>query len=139
VLRIAPDVLARLRAEAEQAAPAECCGLLAGSDAGGVRSIVAARACRNAAAHAQWEFRAHPQDQLDALLAFEEQGLAVLGVYHSHPRGPPHPSTVDAARAGEPGWTWVVLWPGGWGAWRWTGRAFVPEGSDLDTPKAPKP
>ncbi|MCA1813029.1 MAG: M67 family metallopeptidase [Halobacteriales archaeon] len=127
MLQLAPGLLDQLQREAARAAPDECCGLLGGSD-GPTRRITAARPCRNVARAPASEFTAHPQDQLDAMRSFEAAGLEALGIYHSHPRGPPHPSPTDAARAAFPGWTYVVLWPGpGCGAWRWQPPRFVPE------------
>lgn len=113
-------------------APLECCGLLGGRDEGPVRRIEAVRPCRNVAPEPQWAYVAHPQDQLAAMLELEDDlGLDVVGVYHSHPHGPPSPSPVDAARANLPGASYLLTWlqpVAGWGSWRWTpGAGFEAE------------
>jgi proteasome lid subunit RPN8/RPN11 len=89
------------------------------------------RPCRNVAPSPGWEYVAHPQDQLAAFLEIEDAlGLDVIGLYHSHPRGPAHPSEVDAARATYAGASHVVVWlepDEGLGSWTWTPPEFRPE------------
>lgn len=129
--------LEAIAGHARVAAPAECCGVLGGKREGAVHRVLEVLACRNVAPHPQAEYLAHPQDQLEAFLRIEDDlGLEVLGVYHSHPRGPPAPSPVDAARAAFLGASYVVLWlapAAGWGSWRWEPpRGFVPERVAVD-------
>ncbi|WP_380863409.1 Mov34/MPN/PAD-1 family protein [Sphingoaurantiacus capsulatus] len=54
-----------------------------------------------------------------------QDGLAILGWYHSHPNGRPSPSAEDAARAGEAGKLWLIVAGG-------TLHAYV---STADTPR----
>lgn len=124
--------LAAILGHARAVAPQESCGLLGGRDEGAVRRVEAALPCRNVAGAPEWEYVAHAQDQLAAMLRIEDDlGLDVVGVYHSHPRGPPGPSAVDAARANLPGASYLIAWLApapGWGSWRWRpGQPFAPE------------
>lgn len=123
-------LLERILAHARDAAPAEACGVLGGRDEGPVRRAEVAHGCRNVARHPAWEYLAAPEDQLRAFLAVEGAGLEVVGVYHSHPRGPQGPSQADAARAGYPGLSYLIAWlqpAQGWGSWRWAPPRFERE------------
>lgn len=108
---------------ARRAAPREACGVLGGRDVGSERRVEVVMPCRNAHGAPEVAYALDPLDQLRAYLAIEDdKRLGVLGVYHSHPRGPQEPSPVDAAEANLPGATYVVIWLApapGWGAWRW--------------------
>lgn len=139
LLRIARSVVQEILAHARRDAPREACGLLAGrEDAGGAREIHRAFPCRNASSSPAFEYVLHPEDQLRTILRIEDElSLEALGVYHSHPRGPPGPSEADAARANWPGGSYLVVWLApseAWGAWRWDGRAFRAEETDLEAP-----
>lgn len=71
--------------------PLEACGLLAGTG----DHIAAAFPMRNAAQAAERQFRLDPNEQLKALKAIDDARLEWIGVYHSHPRSAPIPSTAD--------------------------------------------
>jgi proteasome lid subunit RPN8/RPN11 len=43
-----------------------------------------------------------PHDQLRHFQVIEEQGLELLGIYHSHPGNPAYPSPTDMSRAYYP-------------------------------------
>jgi proteasome lid subunit RPN8/RPN11 len=44
-------------------------------------------------------FRMQPRAQLRAFQRIETAGLELVGIYHSHPDGPDHPSPTDVAEA----------------------------------------
>ena len=52
-------------------------------------------------------YRIDPLDLLDAEEKAEEDGLTILGIYHSHPDHPPRPSDFDLERA-LPFYTYVI-------------------------------
>ena len=47
-------------------------------------------------------FRMDPQDQLFAFNQLDQRGLDLVGIYHSHPHGPPSPSKTDIEQAYYP-------------------------------------
>ena len=51
----------------------------------------------------------HPQDHFAALRAARDDGLAVVGAYHSHPASPPEPSETDLAEANYPEFLYVIV------------------------------
>jgi proteasome lid subunit RPN8/RPN11 len=62
--------------------------------------------------HSPVRFRMAAQEQLKAFLRFEERGLELVGLFHSHPAGPVHPSPTDLAEFAYPGVLTVILAPG---------------------------
>ena len=71
-------------------APIEACGLLGGSNFR-VQQVVPI----TNAAKSQVRYRMNPAEQVGALLGFEERGIELVAIYHSHPSGPPGPSSID--------------------------------------------
>jgi len=83
-------MLAHARAEL----PRECCGLLIGKGNDVTRSIRA----RNVDAQAT-RYHIDPSDHFAAIRSAREDGLEVIGAYHSHPETAAVPSPTDIAEA----------------------------------------
>ncbi|MBI3948388.1 MAG: M67 family metallopeptidase [Armatimonadetes bacterium] len=99
-----PGVLADLVAHARAEAPVEACGLLAGAGARVQRS------CRLTNLDGSPEhFRLDPREQFAAVRAARSEGLAILGVYHSHPATPARMSAEDVRLAFTPDFHYVIL------------------------------
>jgi proteasome lid subunit RPN8/RPN11 len=75
-------------------APLEACGLLAGEN----NRVEEVLRIRNAA-QSPVLFRMEPREQLQALRWIDEQGLELIGIFHSHPAGPEVPSPTDIAES----------------------------------------
>ena len=89
-----PDAIAAaIITHAQRESPAECCGLLMGRG----DAIVEAVAVPNAARDPQRRYFIEPSEYLSVLRAARQRALAVIGVYHSHPRSSATPSPTDAA------------------------------------------
>jgi len=91
------EVAQTVVAHAREAAPAECCGVLIGSEG----EIVDAFRTRNAADRPT-RFLIDPQDHFDAIRAARARRLDVVGYYHSHPHSAARPSETDVAEANYP-------------------------------------
>ncbi|MFA1610867.1 desampylase [Halobellus rubicundus] len=108
----------------------EICGVLAGEygdDESVVRDV---RRVPNAAETPQIRYAMAPEAQLAAIEGIEDDGLDVVGFYHTHPTGPAHPSDTDVERATWPGYSYAICAFDGYpylGSWRWTGEAFERE------------
>ncbi len=87
------DIAAHARAAGDE----ECCGLLLGS-ASGVRDSVRAA---NVAGDRTGRYTIDAAEHFAVIRAARQQGLDVVGVYHSHPRSTPVPSATDLAEAFE--------------------------------------
>jgi proteasome lid subunit RPN8/RPN11 len=86
-----------LLAHASEASPAECCGLLIGHPG----QVTASARASNVAPDPTRRFEVDPADHFAAIRQARAAGLRVVGAYHSHPNGPPHPSETDQAEALE--------------------------------------
>ncbi|WP_254546384.1 desampylase [Halomarina pelagica] len=118
-----------LLAHARDGAPEEVCGVLGGVEDGERARVTDHRRVPNVAATPETRYELDPAEQLTAMGAIEEAGGAVVGFYHSHPRGPPRPSATDRAEATWAGARYVIVVPGeeSVGCWRWTGEDFERE------------
>ncbi len=98
-------------------APEEACGLLAGQGA-----QVTEVYCIPNVLHSPVRYRMEPHAQVRALHHIEKQEQTLLGIYHSHPAGPPTPSPTDVREAAYPGCAWLIWSPRTSGGWQC--RAF---------------
>lgn len=97
--------LGQMRSAARAAHPREACGLLLGTGA----RIVEARPARNVHPTPETRFEIDPQALIDAHRAARAGGAAILGYFHSHPHGPPHPSATDRECAARDGRVWAII------------------------------
>jgi proteasome lid subunit RPN8/RPN11 len=107
-LKISSELADKIRAHGVQTYPHECCGALLGRDT----EVADRRVYREI--HALYplinrrddspnnRFSVTSQDVLDAEKAARQQGLEVVGWYHSHPDHPARPSQYDRDHA----WPW---------------------------------
>ena len=103
-VRVRQAVLASVAAHAVGAAPNECCGLLLGR-ADEIDESWPARSLQESPNR----FLVRPRDHFDALRVARATGRTVRGAYHSHPRGPAHPSRTDAAELGDAGLLQMIV------------------------------
>ena len=102
---------ARLRAlmaaAATRAYPAEACGLLVGRASGSRVEVVRVAKARNRAT-TPTRYDLDPEDFVAADLAARNEGLDIVGIWHSHPDHPAIPSQTDLDRAWS-GYSYVIL------------------------------
>jgi proteasome lid subunit RPN8/RPN11 len=84
----------KMRRHARRNAPLEACGLLAGKDG----QVSLSQGVRNDE-RSPVRFQMNPKEQLKAFNHFEDMGLDLLAIYHSHPSGPTYPSPIDIQQA----------------------------------------
>lgn len=91
--------------------PEEACGML-----GGKGDVVQQVLPVTNAAHSPYRFRMEPAEQVQTMQRMEDEGMILVGIYHSHPSGPAGLSETDLAEAAYPEATYLVWWsgPGGW-------------------------
>jgi proteasome lid subunit RPN8/RPN11 len=100
-----------MRRHVARRVPLEACGLLAGR---GDR-VETTRGVPNAA-RSPVRFRMAPREQWRAFQRIEAAGLELVGIYHSHPQGPDHPSPTDVAEAMYP--VVQLIWYRAGGGWQ---------------------
>lgn len=84
--------------------PLEGCGLMAGRQ----QCVQRLYHVENIL-HSPVAYKMDPRQQLEAMLAVENAGLRLLGIYHSHPQGPETPSRDDVTRATYPEVAYVIV------------------------------
>jgi proteasome lid subunit RPN8/RPN11 len=103
--------------------PEEGCGLLGGQGSVCSRVIPISNEL-----HSPTGFRMDPQEQLRAFLQFEDQGLELTAIYHSHPHGPQIPSATDVAEFAYPGVISMICVPL---VTHWMVRGFIIDGETV--------
>ena len=119
---VSSHVLDGLLAEAAEAHPRECCGILLGEG----RAITAVSPAGNVHPAPETHFEIDPQALVDAHRAARRGGPRVLGYYHSHPNGLARPSATDEAMTTGEGFIWAIIAAGGVTLWREGGAGFTP-------------
>ena len=111
----------KMRDDAEQKSPEEACGLLAGTIDKDSYKTVCVIPTTNIL-HSPVGYRLDPQEQLELFKQIEEQDWELIGIYHSHPKGPEEPSSIDIAEAYYPEVVYLI-----WCGWAgdWTCRGFL--------------
>lgn len=84
-------------------APEEACGLLGGLGDKTLEIIPITNILRS-----PYRYRMAPGEQLHAFQRFDEQGLELIGIYHSHPSGPSFPSQSDIDEAYYPDSVYLI-------------------------------
>jgi proteasome lid subunit RPN8/RPN11 len=103
-VRITAAVARRLREEAIGAAPRECCGLLLGSP----DLIDECAPTANLDPHPS-RYLIDPAVHVELNRRLRGTGRAVVGAYHSHPRGSGAPSPSDVQEANYPEFVHVIV------------------------------
>jgi proteasome lid subunit RPN8/RPN11 len=107
VIRIRDDALKTVMEHAAREPQRECCGLLGGRDG----AITQAFAAANAAADPAKNYEIAPEELFRLMREMRAAGLALMGIYHSHPNGNNEPSPRDIERAYYPEAAYFILSP----------------------------
>lgn len=78
--------------------PNEACGILAGKD-GSVEKVYTMKNAKPGPAYYEMD----PEEQFQVMKEIRQAGLAMVGMFHSHPTGRAYPSSVDVEKAYWPG------------------------------------
>lgn len=93
-------ILEEIRAHGEETYPHECCGFLLGTieaDRKLVSEVRRAGNTRNDSPHNRYQIS--PQESFDMEREAAAKGVAIVGIYHSHPDHPAIPSETDRQHA----------------------------------------
>lgn len=104
-MEIPAKALALIEAEAKAAFPKEACGFLVGKKGGDF--ILETISAPNLFPGPD-QFLIDPEFHLKTQRELRDQGLAIIGVYHSHPGGDSTPSPQDRAGPNTPGFYWLI-------------------------------
>ena len=105
-MRVRVDIAEQMLEHARRLPELECCGLLAGNCGIITQIFPAANALNSAAA-----YQIAPQELFTLFRTMREQGLAHMGIYHSHPAGDNAPSPRDIEEAFYPSSVYFIVDP----------------------------
>ena len=108
-MRISQELLDEIVAHAREAAPNECCGMVAAQDGEAVRVYRA----RNVAPSPRLAYEIDGAEQYRIQMEIENSDLDLGAIYHSHPRTEPYPSQTDINLAFYPDAVYVIVGLGG--------------------------
>lgn len=109
MLVIGERELHALRKHAEEAYPAECCGVLIGHIRGEQRAVSTVVGCENASPDRRWDrYIIDPKDLVRIQRQAREAGQEIVGFYHSHPDHPAQWSRTDLDQAHWIGYSYVI-------------------------------
>ena len=97
--------------------PEEACGFIIEKGPGQIEAVTVTNAL-----HSPVRFRMEPVEQLELMIQMDENDWRLAGIYHSHPRGPNHPSATDLAEAAYPQAVSLIWSPQ---AGEWDCRAYI--------------
>src|SRR5256885_16098435 len=137
LLSISKQLAERIRAHGAETYPHECCGALLGRD-NEPREILGLFPLINRRDDSpRNRFSVTAQDVLDAEKSARQQGLDVVGWYHSHPDHPARPSEYDRDHA-WPWYSYIIVsvaqgQPQDMTSWRLNDDPpqFLPEGNQI--------
>lgn len=107
-LRISTEVMNSMKQHAEEEYPHECCGFLFGREQHERHITHSNRAVNQSEGDHRRRFRIDPFEYREAEQFAVENGLELLGIYHSHPDHPARPSEHDLSVA-MPFFSYIIL------------------------------
>ncbi len=108
-LNISDAARSQMIEDALRTFPDECCGFMFGSETDELRTISAITVVDNSKeGDKRRRFEIRPVDYLRAERYADENGLVLLGIYHSHPNHPSIPSEHDRVAA-QPYFSYVIV------------------------------
>lgn len=108
-VRIGSGLIEMLERTAWHAAPNEACALLLGAWDGAVADVMSAVVANNVTdSDPETSFEVDPAMHIRLQKLSRAGGPEIIGVWHSHPKGPAQPSETDQSRSVEPGWIWLI-------------------------------
>jgi len=106
-LSISRKNLERISFHSKESYPLEACGILIGTMEHDVRTVLETRPARNQLS-SESSYEIDPESLFHAFTYAEQNGLEVVGFYHSHPFWSAEASEADKARANYPGLSYLV-------------------------------
>jgi len=104
VLYLPARLAAQIVAHAQEGFPEEVCGLVAGRSG----YAVEVHPGRNISPTPRVAYELD-HETLARMIDFEDAGLELVAIYHSHPAGPEGPSDTDIARAAYPEAVYLIV------------------------------
>ena len=105
MLELPREYVERMVGQAQDEAPNECCGLIAGEDG----RAVAIYPMTNVE-HSPYRYRPDPKEFYNIYFKeIEDRGRDILVIYHSHTHSPAYPSATDVRLASWPDAFYIIV------------------------------
>jgi proteasome lid subunit RPN8/RPN11 len=104
-IQIHSNVLREMIDHARRDPRQECCGLLAGREA----QITHAYPAENISTNPATSYEVSTKEIVNLTRKIRENGLDLLGIYHSHPNAKEEPSATDIATVGYPDMAYFIV------------------------------
>jgi proteasome lid subunit RPN8/RPN11 len=101
---ISKEILEEMVRHAKEELPFEACGILAGKN-GDVSKVYPLKNEEKS----ETSYFASPREQIKAFKKIREEGLELVGIYHSHPNSLPRPSRRDIELAFYPEAVYFII------------------------------
>jgi [CysO sulfur-carrier protein]-S-L-cysteine hydrolase len=120
MIRLQREHVNQIFTHARETDPAECCGLIGGTNDDCATSIYR---LRNVSRDERVSYEAAPEELFAAQRQMRQHDEQLIAIYHSHPQATdPHPSETDVRLAFYPSVTYLII---GLGGTQPTMRAFL--------------
>lgn len=106
-LNISDKHAERISLHSRETYPAEACGILIGTLSGDMRTVTEVWPAKNELS-SKSSYEIDPETLFHAFTYAEQNGLEVVGFYHSHPFWSADASEIDKARANYPGLSYLI-------------------------------
>ena len=103
-LRLPRDFADAIVDQARSEHPNEACGLLAGTNGSATKLFPTTNTERSPVI-----YRIDPKEQFRVFKQIEDEGLELVGIYHSHTRSAAYPSNTDVAQAYYPEAVYLIV------------------------------
>ncbi len=109
MIKLNHTALHKIKLHATQTYPEECCGVLFGKDRGEFKDVCEILSIRNINQdQRERRYLISPEDYQMAEREANQEGVEIVGLYHSHPDHPSIPSQFDLEHA-LPYWSYVIV------------------------------
>jgi proteasome lid subunit RPN8/RPN11 len=103
-MKISKGILERIYEQAEDEAPLEACGYLAGKD-----GVITSHYKMTNVDRSETHFSLDPKEQFEVAKSVRADGSELIAVYHSHPASPARPSEEDIRLAHDSSIIYVIV------------------------------
>ena len=103
-MKMLKDILETIYRQAEEEAPLEACGYLAGKD-----GVVTTHYQMTNVDQSEIHYSFDPQEQFRVIKTVRNSGLEIMAAYHSHPASPARPSEEDIRLAHDSSIIYVIV------------------------------
>jgi len=122
MIKIPRSLVNSLMAKARESSPMEMCGLAIGHFRRGEKIVDELIYLDNTDPMPTVAYTVDASQLVETLTSVDKSGKTIIGIFHSHPRGPNYPSAIDLERVAWLDHSHLIIVPGtelGLSSWQW--------------------